>query len=176
MIKRLLGILALVGLMLLATVITVSAPGSGGQSQQELMVTINEVCRVTFDFDYSGVTYHDNLSATFQERNVYRITRYDNGEDRADLELVSHHKDLSPGGVEPTRIRRCLRIHGPTKSTKILRMLQSPPLTGVEVSFTGGWLKVSVPNNPCGFVKASSIRGVLGGVAHDNDGYATPPR
>lgn len=169
MIKRLLGILALVGLMLLATVITVSAPGSGGQSQQELMVTINEVCRVTFDFDYSGVTYHDNLSATFQERNVYRITRYDNGEDRADLELLSHHKDLSPAGSGTYK--------DPVSSdswTYQVISYPSPPLTGVEVSFTRGWLKVSVPNNPCGFVKASSIRGVLGGVAHDNDGYASP--
>jgi hypothetical protein len=73
----LLVILALAGLM---APIEVSAPGGSGQSEPQLMVTINEVCTVTFDFDYSGVTYHDNLTTTLQERHVYRITRYDNGE------------------------------------------------------------------------------------------------
>lgn len=168
MIKRLLGILALVGLMLLTIVTKVSAPGDSGQSEQQLMVTINEVCTVTFDFDYSGVTYHDNLTTTFQERNVYRITRYDNGEDRADLELLSHHKDLLPAGSGTYK--------DPVSSdswTYQVTSYPSPPLTGVEVSFTRGWLRVSVPNNPCGFVKASSIRGVLGDIAHSHDGYAS---
>jgi hypothetical protein len=168
MIKRLLGILTLVGLMLLTNVAKASAPGSSGQSQQELVVTINEVCKASLDFDYSGVSYHDSLTATFQERNVYRITRYDNGEDLADLELLSHHNDLSPAGggtyKDPVSSESWSYQVAPYRSSL---------LTGVEVSFTRGWLRVSVPINPCSFVTASSKRGLLGSTSHDNDGYVS---
>jgi hypothetical protein len=132
------------------------------------VVTINEVCRATYDFDRDSTSWHDNLSATFQERNVYRITRYDNGEDLADLELLSHHMDLLPAGGGT--------IKSPVSSeswTYQVDKYPSHPFTGVEVSFTRGWLKVSVPTNPCSYVTASSKMGLLGSISHDHDGYVS---
>jgi len=67
MIKRWLVIFALVGLF---APINASGPGGSGQSQPELRVTIHEVCKASFGLD----SIHENLSATFEESNVYRIT------------------------------------------------------------------------------------------------------
>jgi hypothetical protein len=133
-------------------------------------LTIHETCKASFNFDYKETSKHDNLSVTFEERNVYRITRYNNGDDLADLELVSHHKNISSEGIGTFKAPPISESW-----TYQLGPYRSSPLTGVEVSFTRGWLKVSVPNNPCSFARVTSARGTLGEAAHDHDGYASGP-
>src|SRR5208337_4431079 len=166
MIKRWLVIFALVGLFV---PINASAPGGSGQSQPELRVTIHEVCKASFSFEDKGTSERDNLSATFEERNVYRITRYDNGEGLADLELVSHQANISPegGGTYDSPPAGVSYSWTYQVDQDALRMLQSRPITGVDVSFTGGSVGVGVPSNPCGFVKSSNPIGVLGGWSRD---------
>ncbi len=167
MIKRCLIIFAVVGLF---APIDAGAPGGSGQSQPELRVTIREVCKVSESLEGSGASKHDNLSATFEERNVYRITRYDAGDGRADLELASHQANVSPdgGGFFKNSVESESWTYQVDPYS--LSLLQSHPMTGVDVSFTQGWLWVDVPNPPCSFVKASSPRGMLGRWAHDNSG------
>jgi hypothetical protein len=171
MIKRLLVIFALVGLF---APINASAPGGSGQSQPQLRVTIHEVCEASFSADDF---LHDSLSATFEESNVYRITRYDDGEGRADLQLVSHQANISLEGRGATKNPPPVPSESWTYQVDqdSLRMLQSRPITGVVVSFTGRSVAVSVPNNPCGFAKASHPLGVLGGWSHDFDGSSHLP-
>jgi hypothetical protein len=172
MTKRWLVIFALVGLF---TPINASAPGGSGQSQPELRVTIHEVCKASWINDYKEISEHDNLSATFEERNVYRITRYDAGDGRADLELVSHEANVSPEGGGFFKNSVVSESWTYQVDQYSLSLLQSHPMTGVDVSFTQGWLWVGVPNPPCSFVKASSPRGMLGRSAHDDSGTSGFP-
>jgi hypothetical protein len=172
MIKRLLVIFALV---VLFAPINASAPGGSGQSQPELRVTIHEVCKASYSFEEKDVSNHDNLSATFDEVNVYRIMRYDGGEGLADLQLVSHQANISLEGGGT------LKIPPPGQSESwtyqvdqdALRDLQSRATTGVNVSFTGGSVEVGVANNPCSSAKASSPLGGLGGFSHSMTGYTS---
>jgi hypothetical protein len=69
-----------------------------GQSQQELVLTIHAVCKASANSDIEGQSMRDDLSVTFEERNVYRITEYDNGVGRAALELVSHQANVPAEG------------------------------------------------------------------------------
>jgi NACalpha-BTF3-like transcription factor len=75
-----------------------TAYAGSGQSQQELVLTIHGVCKASADSDIEGQSMRDDLSVTFEERNVYRITEYDNSVVRADLELVSHQANVSAEG------------------------------------------------------------------------------
>ncbi len=72
-----------------------AVPAPTGQEQgQQIVFTFQAVCKGSFHV--AGVD--DEVSAVLQDRHVYRITKYDNGEGGTDLELISHHPSLSVSG------------------------------------------------------------------------------
>ena len=141
-----------------------SPPAGSGSGPEQLVLTVHEQCSCSWQLDREGVSHHDEVTATLEERIVYRITKYDGGEGLADLELVSDQKNVTSQGSGTWRAA------GASRSWTYQPYQVQSTLVGVEISFTRGWLQVSAPNNPCSHVKKSDDLAVAGDFAHTYNG------
>ncbi len=128
-----------------------SPPAGNGSGAHQVVLTVHEECTSTSTGDVPEIVDRQQVSGTYDERDVYRFTKLEG--EPSDLEEVSHQGNGSVKGSGTYQIPLAKMsyswTYGPSDD------LGEALHRRVIIDLVEGWLQLYVAENPCNRVKAS---------------------